>query len=101
MKSHQSIVKLYYLHNCLSEKFKELLMDAKIQISQNLANEIMNQFLVTKKSLDLVALKESYRSYFPNTELPTPPPPKTKIIDKLDIEKKKKKKVLQKKKKVR
>ncbi|XP_031785211.1 leucine-rich repeat-containing protein 74B, partial [Nasonia vitripennis] len=79
------------------EKFKELLMDAKIQISDNLTNEIINQFLVTKKSLDLVALKKSYLSYFPNTELPTAPATQTKIIDKPEIEKKKKKKVLQRK----
>ncbi|XP_058792415.1 leucine-rich repeat-containing protein 74A-like [Phymastichus coffea] len=54
------------------DKFKELVEYAKIPITESLVKEIMNQFLVTKKFLDQAALKESYLSYFPDTELPKP-----------------------------
>lgn len=71
---------------------------AKIPISENLVKEIMNQFLVTKKSLDQAALKESYLSYFPDTKLPKPKP--TKVAASKKESKKKKKGKSKKKSKV-
>ncbi|KAJ8683199.1 hypothetical protein QAD02_018991 [Eretmocerus hayati] len=58
-----------------------VLEPAKIKISEELANQIMNQFLVTKKTFDQSALKESYLSYFPDTKLPEIPQPKLEEVE--------------------
>ncbi|XP_011496561.1 PREDICTED: leucine-rich repeat-containing protein 74B-like [Ceratosolen solmsi marchali] len=52
------------------EDFMKILRDAKIRISDNLAKEIMNQFLVTKHTINQEELKISYKFFFPNTKLP-------------------------------
>ena len=84
----------------ITERFKDLLSDAKIKISDNLAKEIINQFLVTKRSLDQAALKESYLSYFPDTKLPEPPKPKEVVTEKVDSKEKSVKDNLKQRKKV-
>lgn len=80
-----------------TDKFITTVEESGLKISENLAKQIAKLFLVTKKTMDPKALKDSYLEYFPDTEIPQPTPEPDPVKEKKDKKHKKDKKQKQKK----